>query len=443
MNNDKPHPHNIELEKTLLAALIKESLTCIDEVRAAISVEALYSSIHATILSTIFEMNKKGRGIDLMTLSEELTRAGNIDEVGGMEYLLNIDRSFITTAFVEDWCHQLNDLHARRTLLMNAYNTISDINGSKETDDILSESKRGVEEIEGKLGGSSLVKPIKESLRKSFKNIKDALKNGIDSVGIRTGMKNIDDYILLRPGNIWVIGARPSIGKTALGLSILKSISRQGINVGMISLEMTDDEISTRLMQMDSGISVDKFIRNQNRSKEQLTRLETSSVKMADAGNIFISDIDRGLIGSIRRAAYTLVKMNGCRVICIDYMQIIKLATAKSNRQEEIEIISGELKSLAKSLKIPLIILAQVNRQTELSRPPKLEDLRGSGAIEQDADIVTMLHRASRDDTDALMPIEKNRNGRTGLILLDFNCDITLFTSASRFNQSDRPEARQ
>ena len=318
-----------------------------------------------------------------------------------------------------------------------------------------------VEEVETDIfnihtaGTTESVRALPELIRGEFETLMKIWKRQIDE-GIHTGFHALDDMTGgLRNGEMFVLAARPSIGKTSLGLNIISNIAIRGENrypVAFFSLEMTDSQIARRLLCTESGIPESAFRDGEFRDSD-LPKLTSAASRIGKA-QLFIDPSGGLTISELRAKAHRLKNQYDIRLIVIDYLQLMHADARLESRQQEVAEISGGIKKLAKDLNIPVLVLAQLNRKldenTSANARPKLAHLRESGAIEQDADIVAFLHR-NRDDskniadgvgTDAELIVEKNRNGKTGTVKLIFYPSRMEFVPAAPVSDEFNPKSR-
>ena len=417
---------------------------------------------HAVIYETMLELHSRGAGIDALAISDTLQRAGRLDVIGGMETLLDIQNSIASTANLETWCVILKDYAMLREMMKTCTHALDLCRNSGE------DVKTLLEAIE-----SEIYKVRNQFVQPEIRDIKSLIKETFDGFikilnkevppGIPTGYPDLDRLIGggLKPGEMFVLAARPSIGKTALALNIVRNIAMKGggkeHSVLFFSLEMSAEQVAQRLLCTESRVPLSSILDGSFRGREDLTKL-TAAVASLSKASLFIDPTGGISIFELRSKARKLKETHGIDLIVIDYLQLMKATeAAKDGRQVEVATISGGLKKLAKDLNVPVLVLAQLNREVEKGQGgknalPKLSNLRESGAIEQDADVVVFLHRnredtkesatqeISRNGAEAKLIVEKNRNGRTGLVELRFFPAVMEFRSMDhRFDESDIP----
>ena len=430
---DRAQPHALNVERAVLGAMLREPGSCID---LAVSQfgrqEVFYVPAHRVIYQTLVELHNTTRNADLVSLAQLLKERGKLDGVGGEVYLAELDGGISTTVNLESWCKILVKYATLRRMidvcsssLLKCYDADMDV--SKLVDEIESDiySVRHDD-------ASHTVFSIQELVAQEVDSLVNILNNNVE-VGIPTGFAAIDEYTGgLKKGEMFVLAARPSIGKTTLGLNVIRNVALHPANpraVAFFSLEMTEQQIARRLLCTEAQVSESSFW-NHSFLDSDLDKLTRVAAKIEKA-RIWIDPTGGLSIAELRAKARRLVSQHNVELIVIDYLQLMTADERVESRQQEVAKISGGIKKLAKDLNIPVLVLAQLNREIDKNSSPnarpKLAHLRESGAIEQDADIVTFLHR-NRDDTknnavtsvEAEWIVEKNRNGRTGVVKLLF-----------------------
>ena len=430
---DRAQPHALKVEQAVLGAMLREPESCIDLAVAQFGGrEVFYAPQHRVIYATLTELHNETHNADLVSLAQRLKEQGKLDGVGGEVYLAELDGSISTTVNLESWCKILVKYATLRRMidvcansLMKCYDADRDI--SNLVDEIESEIYSVRHDDSG-----HTVFSIQELVSNEVNSLIRIMNNEVE-VGIPTGFAAVDEYTGgLKKGEMFVLAARPSIGKTTLGLNVIRNVALHPTKpraVAFFSLEMTEQQIARRLLCTEAQISESAFW-NHSFLDSDLDKLGRVAAKIENA-KIWIDPTGGLSIAELRAKARRLVSMHHVELIVIDYLQLMTADERVESRQQEVAKISGGIKKLAKDLNIPILVLAQLNREIDKNSSPnarpKLAHLRESGAIEQDADIVTFLHR-NRDDAknnavtsvDAEWIIEKNRNGRTGVVKLLF-----------------------
>lgn len=442
-------PQAIDMEKAVLGALMLEKDSFF-EVSQLLTAGSFYVKAHELIFEAIQTLAAAQKPIDMLTVTEELRRVGNLDLVGGAVYISELTTNVAGAANLAYHAHIVADKATGRELISFASKVITDAYADNEEVDLQ------VQQAEAKLFELSQQKMRNDTVRADsllpivLQRIQDAANKSDGISGLASGFDRVDRITAgWQPGELIVIGARPAMGKTAFALTMLKSISiDREIPTLFFSLEMSNEDLMNRIVSNVCEIPLHKLRTGQLEPYEW----ETLSAKQdAIQGKPLYLDETPGLsIFELRSKARRAVHEKGVQMIVIDYLQLMSAeGFAYGSREQEISLISRSLKSLAKELSIPIIALAQLNRDIEKrqqgeanSRQPQLSDLRESGAIEQDADIVCFLHRPEvyniltfpEDNTStkgmAVFVIAKNRNGEIGDFRLSFRGEYAKFTSA-------------
>lgn len=455
--DERPQPHNADAERAILASMILEPSPCIDHAMEKLgsSGEVFYLPVHKIIYDCLSKMHAEDLGIDIISLSNRLERQGRLDDVGGEIFLTELCGSIASTANIEAWCSIVRDFYILRGMInVCAESMMKCYNDDSEIDSLVDEIEGDIFNVRYKHIKPNIV-DLRDQIEETFINIEKIIRKEVE-VGIPTGYPDLDNLVIgLKPGEMFVLAARPSIGKTSIALNIIRNIAlREQVRpIAFFSLEMTAEQITRRLLCTEAQIPESTFFDGSFKHNE-MSKL-TNSVTKFKRSKIFIDPTGGLTIAELRAKARRLMAMEKIELIVIDYLQLMKVGGKVDSRQQEVAEISGGIKKLAKELNVPVLVLAQLNREIEKgtgpkSAKPKLSHLRESGAIEQDADLVVFLHR-DRDETkenkdvmtegsDAQLIVEKNRNGRTGYVDLKFFPNIMEFRSKSRYSEADRPK---
>ena len=395
---ERPSPHNLEIERAVLSAMLRDPAYCGSKAVELLGAPgAFYSQVHREIFAAYMRLyNASDSGIDVLSLSAELQKAGKLENCGGLAALAELENAIASTYNFDRWCTMLRDL----ATLRNMINVCSDAirkcyNAEKEAADLVNEIENDIYKVRGDADGTSIV-PFKDSVMAAFKHI-ERIINKKEEPGIMTGFPDLDNMTGgLKRGEMFVVAARPSIGKTALALNIIRNIvmKNQPKKAVLFSLEMTDEQISTRLICTEADISERNF-RDGSFRNQDMPRLSRAVNELSKAP-LFIDPTGGLTIAELRAKARRLKIQHQIDLIVIDYLQLMQGSGHEESRQREVSEISSGIKSLAKELQIPVMVLAQLNREVEkgtASTMPKLSHLRESGSIEQDADVVVFLHR--------------------------------------------------
>ncbi len=457
---ERPQPHDLEVERAVLSAMLREPQHCIDEaVELLGAAEVFYSHIHRTIFKAIVALhNHPELKVDLVTLANYLLKSGKLEAVGGVSTLAEIHDFVPTVVRLDSWCAIVRSYATLRRMIDICTESVS------RCYDPATEVNALIEEIESRIYQvreaelRDTIVEVKDSIGAEFQALQDILDGKVE-VGIPTGFSEVDLFTGgLKKGEMFVLAARPSIGKTSLALNIIRNLALstrtpRPRRVAFFSLEMTAEQITRRLLCTEAGLSESVFW-NKSFNKSDISRL-TNAADILTNSTIFIDPTGGLTISELRAKARMMKFRNHIDLVVIDYLQLMRADRANDSRQQEVAEISSGIKQLAKDLKIPVLVLAQLNREVEkgagASARPKLSHLRESGAIEQDADIVSFLHRdrdeakkvAEGESVKAEWIIEKNRNGRTGVVDLLFFPHRMEFVPAAPYSDEDCPPEKR
>lgn len=450
--DSRPMPKAENIEAAVLGAAMLDD-TCADLATEIVQRrEIFHNPAHAEIFDCVFKLRQqdKDNGVDMLTVSEELSRRKKLEAIGGDAYLAQLTESIVSHKNIEQWCRTIVDYAKLRDMIRTCHEALDKCHGleAENVSAVLDEVESAVFKVREEEQSAGIF-TTDAVVTNAFKYLNDVFHKNIDP-GIKTGFPDLDTKTTgLKPGEMVVVAARPSIGKTALALNMVRQIAEQ-YPVAFFSLEMTADQIGRRLICTEAKITQDDVIQHKI-SIVQLTQF-TQAVAALKPVKLFIDETPALRISQLRSKARRLKAKEDIKLIAIDYLQLMKSdANYSDNRQQEVADISHGIKSLAKELNIPILVLAQLNREIEKgSGKPKLSHLRESGAIEQDADVVMFLHRdrdaqkdaseeAQKVGIEAELIIEKNRNGETGFVKLLFFPKRMLFSCATRYNENDRP----
>jgi replicative DNA helicase len=449
---EKIPPQAVDVEMAVLGAMLIEK----DAILKAIDIindGDFYKEIHRQIFLAIHDLYIENNPVDLFTISEALKKDGLFAEVGGASYLTNLINSVQTAANVEHYAYIIRDKSIARQLINTGSEIVTNaFNEQNSPEEILDKSQAALFNIsqrkskKGFASVSKLVMPMLQNLEKLHSNPRDIS-------GLATGFADLDSKTAgLHPAELIILAARPSMGKTAFALNIAEHVAiDQKKPVAIFSLEMKEDALMARFLASLARVNASK-LRNGQYSSSDWPRLTTAASKIAEAP-IFIDDDSDINVTELRARARKLStelksKGNVLSLVIIDYIQFIRASGRKfESRQQEVSEISRSLKALAKDLDVPVIVLSQLSRRTEdrgrKDNRPQLSDLRDSGAIEQDADVVAMLYREgyyNREDPDlqkkATLIIGKQRNGPTGDVNLIFEGEYTKFSDESKLQDN-------
>ncbi|MCX5633897.1 MAG: replicative DNA helicase [Phycisphaerae bacterium] len=436
-------PESLEAEAAVLGSMMLDP-ECIGDVVQKIRTDAFYRLEHQMMFDAIVALwEKKDNDFDLVLLRDELKKRGHLDEVGGPEYLEKIANSVPSSANVEHYVQIVKEKQMLRELIAAAGEVMTD--AFETSGDVGDKLDRAEQKIFGvtqkKITGTAVV--IKDLLVQAFESIEK--REGHHVTGLATGFTELDELTCgLQNGEMIIIAGRPSMGKTSFAMNIAEHIGADDdIPVVIFSLEMSRQQLVERMLC--SRATVDsQVVRKGFLSDEQFQALKDAADDMNNKP-IYIDDMPGITPLELRGKARRLRAQHGIRCIVIDYLQLMSLGTRVESRQQEVSEMSRYLKALARELEVPVVVLSQLNRAPEgrEDHRPRMSDLRESGSIEQDADVVMLLHREdyyrredessqNREDNVAEIIIAKQRNGPTGTVKLNFNSQFTRFNTLSR-----------
>ena len=453
---DRLPPHSIEAEQGVLGCVLLSPHDCLGECVEKLKngSEVFYDLRHRTVYELLVEMYDQKHAIDLITLQQKLKDKQQLEAVGGLAYLSSLPDAVPSAANLSYYLEIVRDKFILRKMIHVCTDVVGRVfEHEGEVDGLLDEVERDILKIsEARVESSS--SSMKELVRQAITTIEDYHQRQGMLTGLATGFLDLDKMTSgLHGGEMVVIAARPSMGKTSLAMNIAEAVAiDQKLPVGVFSLEMTAESLVLRMLCSRSRVNL-RSIREGFLAERDFPKLTGAAGKLANAP-LFIDDTSGLSILQLRAKARRMWQQYGIKLFVIDYLQLLhSTARRAENRQQEIADISNGIKALAKELKVPIIVLSQLNRELEKdkNRKPRLSDLRESGAIEQDADLVALLYKPSSGDDeesgggpeqDALpvnLYIAKQRNGPTGDINLTFIKSYTRFESAAKISGEDIP----
>lgn len=425
----KTPPHSLEAEKTVLGGILVNNEN-LNVVLSIISPEDFYKESNRTIIEKIILLVDKGLPVDLLSLAEELQKAGTIEDVGGATYLSSLMDGVPKSLNIEYYAQIIKEKSLLRRLILSSAKIISSSYEQKEdADELLNEAQAAIIEVAeqrikpGFVPISALTEPTLEMIR-SLHDRKEAV------TGVPTGFRDLDELTSgFHNSEFVVIAARPSMGKTALGLNISQYVGlKTDYSVGFFSLEMAKEQIIIRLLCSEAQLDI-KSVRTGFIGEREFEKLKLSAAAFSRA-KIFIDESAALTVMEMKAKARRLKMEQNLDLLFIDYIQLMRAGGRFENRTQEMSYISRSLKELAKEIRIPVVGVSQLSRAPEKGRRepiPQLSDLRESGAIEQDADVVIFIYRPElyRPEDEnirglAKINVAKQRNGPTGIMNLAF-----------------------
>lgn len=428
----KVPPHNLEAEQTILGSILINN-DALNQVVDILSGEDFYRETHTQIFEGMLTLYNRDDPVDLITLSQVLKERGALDKVGGTDYLASLAEATSTSAGIMYHAKIVKDLSTRRSLIGHcARISESCFEFTSDTDEVLDLAEQSIFEIAERNIDTSFL-PLNEVVKNSFKKIETT--TGSNITGISTGFTDFDNLTSgLQPSDLIIVAGRPSMGKTALALNIAFNAALEDkVGVAVFSLEMSSLQLGIRLLGCDAMIDGWKLRKGALQDDDYL-RLTDSANRLSELP-IYIDDSSALSALEIKAKARRLKKKHNISLVIIDYLQLMQSKKAVESRQLEISDISRSLKALAKDLDISVVAVSQLNRKVE-DRPikrPMLADLRESGAIEQDADLILfiyreeMYNRTEENRGKAELIVAKHRNGPTGSVNLTFREKYTKF----------------
>ncbi len=438
-------PYSVEAEQSVLGAIIIDPES-INQVAGQIKPEYFYLPQHREIYKTLENMFQLSHTIDYVTLLERLKNSGTYDEAGGKAYITQLAQMVPSSANITTYAAIIKERYYTRSLILAAQNIIKDANENiVDTGRLLDSAEQRIFEIrQGRdvTGLTHIKEVIEGETYERLTKITDP-ETKDDYIGIPTGIGDLDKVITgLNKSDLIIVGARPGMGKTSFALNIARNVGKKGKKVAFFSLEMTRDQIAQRLLSNEASIQSTK-LRTGELSPEEWTRLGNAGQHLSEM-DIFVDETSGITVPEMKAK----LLRNKVDVVIIDYLGLMQSAKRTENRVQEVSDITRNLKIMAKDLKVPVIACAQLSRGTESkgkSHRPALSDLRESGSIEQDADIVLFLYRETYYDNEksdseersdpnkAECIVAKNRHGELSTVELHWDGQFTRFSSQEVF----------
>lgn len=440
-------PQSIEAEKALLGSIMIRP-DAINEVMDVVAAHSFYVEKHRNIWKTMLELFSKGTPIDLLSLSSRLKEKEQLDQVGGASFLTELVNAVPSSTNAKHYAEIVEKKHMMRSLI-EAAEHIGELgfDEASELEDLLDKAEKKIFEVTNYSGSSKFVE-IKDTLVEAWDRIDRLHKTKDEMRGVPTGFKELDNKLAgFQKSDLIILAARPSMGKTSLALDIArKTAINHKIPVGIFSLEMSSQQLVDRMLSAESQVDSWKIRTGHNLSiEEDFSRIRDAMDKLSKAP-IYIDDQPGNNILKMRAIARRLKSEKGLGLIIVDYLQLMVPTQSRNsdNVVQQVTEISRSLKNLARELDVPVIALSQLSRAVEQrGGKPRLSDLRDSGSIEQDADVVMFIHREDKynENSDkkgiAEILIEKHRNGPTGVAELFFDEKKTSFMSIEKSDFGD------
>ena len=435
-------PQSLEAERAVLGAAMQDtgSLLMIMETLRA---EDFYYPQHQVIYRAMTQLFSQARSVDLITMDTELSRVGSLEGIGGAEYLVALLQSMPTTAFAKHYV----DIVLEKSILRRLISAAGDISRvcfeqRMDLQETLLFAEKAIFDIVMQRTGSDQLTPIKEVMKRTLAQIEELVRNKGKISGVPTGFTMLDSLLTgLHGGELVIVGARPSMGKTSFVMNIAAHAARFGKSIAVFSLEMPKEQLALRMLCGDARVNMQNVRSGAVSSKDWL-RLSQALGPLSET-QMYLDDSASLTPAQLRSRCRRLMTEKGLDLIIIDYMQLMSSDSRSESRQLEVSEISRKLKGIALELKVPVMACAQLSRANVKrtgSARPVLSDLRDSGSIEQDADVVLFLHRShyygqeDADPSEAEVIIAKQRNGPLATVKLTWIEEFTLFEN--RYIQS-------
>ncbi|GER67325.1 replicative DNA helicase [Weizmannia acidilactici] len=437
---DRIPPQNIEAEQAVLGAIFLEPSAFITA-SEILTAEDFYRNAHQKIFQVFVKLNDAGKAVDLVTVAEELSATQQLEDVGGLSYLSELATSVPTAANIAYYARIVAEKSLLRRLIRTATNIAQEgYTREDNVDELLDEAERSIMEVAQHKNAGDF-KHIKDVLVSTYDNIEMLHNRKGDVTGIPTGFYELDRMTAgFQRNDLIIVAARPSVGKTAFALNIAQNVgTKTGENVAIFSLEMGAEQLVMRMLCAEGNIDAQR-LRTGALTDEDWRKLTMAMGSLSNSG-IYIDDTPGVRVSEIRSKCRRLKQEHGLGMVVIDYLQLIQgSARSRENRQQEVSEISRSLKALARELEVPVIALSQLSRSVEQrqDKRPMMSDIRESGSIEQDADIVAFLYREDyyEQDTENKNIIEiiiaKQRNGPVGTVQLAFVKEYNKFVNLER-----------
>ena len=436
---ERPMPSNLDAERSILGAILLDN-NALNTAIEALKSDDFFIPQHRSIFNQMIALGEAQHAIDLVTLTEELHRRGELESSGGAPYLASLVDGVPRVSNVDHYARIVKEKALLRNLIHATHNIQQHaFDGEDGADTILDNAESSIFALAEDRVKAGLL-PIKDIVRDNFERLEKIFREGKSVTGISTGYGELDKLLSgLQPSELIILAARPSQGKTALALNMAENIAiRGGLPVAVFSLEMSKESLLQRLVASVAQVDAHKF-RSGHLSREDWRRM-TEGLGQISSAPLWIDDAGSISVLEIGAKARRLKRDKGLSLLIVDYLQLITARGRFNSRQEEVASISRALKGLAKELQIPVLVLSQLTRAPEREeRGPQLSDLRESGAIEQDADVVMFIYRPNfynlnatpeeRDMADIL--IAKQRNGPTDKVKFVFRSRLTRFEEAA------------
>lgn len=437
MNELKVLPHNLDAEQSILGGILvnNEAIS-----NVWLKPDDFYREAHSHIFDGMLNLHDKGEPIDFITLSQYLSSKDLLEKTGGTEYLVSLAEGVSTSAGIKSHAKTVKNLSIKRKIIQDNQE-INEMcfSGFADLEEIMDSREKSVTEMAQDTVKGKGFQLMSEVIGSGFKDIEKAAETDGFITGVPTGFMEFDQLTAgLQPSDLIILAGRPSMGKTALALNIAQSVASDGGTVAVFSIEMASEQLGIRMIGTDSRVNA-KALRAGFLKDNDWIKITESANKISNLP-IFIDDAPKNVL-YMKTRCRKLQRKHGLSLVIVDYLQLMEGRRGSESRQLEISEISRSLKLMAKELKVPVMALSQLNRKVE-DRPnkrPRLADIRESGAIEQDADVIAFIYRdevynqpTEENRNIAEIILAKQRNGPTGYFKLTFLKEITRFEDYAR-----------
>jgi len=430
----KTLPFSLEAEKAVLGALLLND-TYVHQISEILLPSDFYQIAHKLIYQAVLTLVEHYKRIDVVALQDLLEKQGHLENIGGLSYLFSLQEDIPSIGMLTQHAQIIKEKSILRELIHSATEIITQCyeQNDKEIDVVLDQAEQKIFQIANKRTNQNFVQ-LNIWLKKTFEHLSDIKNHAKGITGVPSGYKKLDSMTSgFQKGDLIVIAGRPSMGKTAISLGLASYAAQTELSVGFFSLEMSAEQLTLRLLSVQTGIA-HQNIRNANISSDEWLELTNVAAQLAGM-KLFIDDTAMLSVMDLRSKARKLKAEHGLDLLIIDYLQLLRTNKKHENRHQEVSEISRTLKALAKELSIPIIALSQLSRAVDsrVDKRPMLSDLRESGAIEQDADLILFLYRDVVYNPETENPalaefiIGKQRNGPTGILYMNFIRELTKF----------------
>jgi replicative DNA helicase len=452
-SSPKVPPHSLEAEAAVLGAILLDN-TALDRVAEVVTAEDFYREAHRKIFRAATELSQRSEPIDLLTLTEALKTRGELPEIGGAGYVSELTDRALSAANIQYHARIVREKAILRGLISTAAEIVA--RGYEAREDVtrfVDEAEQAIYQIAEKKTRASFTR-VGDMITETFRQIEQLYERKEMVTGVPTGFTDIDRMTAgLQPSDLIIVAGRPSMGKTSFCLNIAEHVAiEKGIGVAVFSLEMSKEQLVLRMLCSQARVDLSK-VRTGFLAQKDFPRLAEAAGRIHDAP-IYVDDTPALSALEVRAKSRRLkrTKEANLGLIIVDYLQLMRGSSGRDDsREQEISQISGSLKALAKELRVPVIALSQLNRQVESRQPPKprMADLRESGAIEQDADVIAFIYRdevynpqSAESKGKAEIIIAKQRNGPIGDVELTFLHEYTRFENREAIFADETADGR-